>query len=94
MLWYFHSETLRGFYASEVYVVAADLDGAVAKAVEEYDIFIAKRLVDYGTDFLTDVYPDDPEYVVQAKACRDAFVAEATDKLRPIPSGAIIFHRS
>ena len=92
-LWHFHSEVLKGFYASEVYVSADDYNSALLKVLLFYDQYVAAMIQEFGTTFLTDSIEGDPEFTAESTSKRMEFRQEAITKLKPIPGDAVFFIR-
>lgn len=92
-LWHMHSDVLKGFYASEVYVSAYNKQSARASASEAFDRYIKMMEDDLNCNFLTEDMPWDPEYPTQLSELRRRFYDE-TDKLEELEHLADIYHRT
>lgn len=92
-LWAVHSQTLKGFYASEVYVVAATKEEAVRRAGEVYDTWIDEEVNSphWGYHPLVDD-PFDDDLPEQAAEVRARFMAEVEEKIFPQGIGLIFRH--
>lgn len=81
-LWHMHSDVLKGFYQSDVFVVAEDLESAVAAAMQGYDAWLEHRLLDMGLHpLIRDSFPDDDDHASEKAAKRVEFEIEARGKM-------------
>lgn len=102
-LWFCKSKVLRGFYQSQVVVVATGKEAAIDKAMEALDAYIDERLDDMWYVSL-DANPDDPsaewvtismddepkEAAAARHQAREAFRAELSKSITPIESGHLL----
>lgn len=91
-LWHFHSEVLKGFYGSEVYVVALDHQHAVDQAVMAYDDWLADQMGYHP--LIEDSDPGDEHHKEQSKEARKAFKEEAIFKISIVPAGRAFYRRT
>lgn len=60
-----HLKALRGFYASDVYVVAENREQALERALAALETYFDGQVQEFGVSFLirdSDNMPDDPEF--------------------------------
>lgn len=84
LLWTAHLDALRGFYASDVYVVAEDQDQALERVMAGLETYFDEEIEEFGISFLirdSDNMPDGPEFVQNRADWLDEVKAELTKKL-------------
>ena len=90
-----HLSTLRGFYASNVYVVAPDILQAVQRAMYGIKNYVAEQIQDYGGFFvLSCSQPDEPGHVEELAEFYVNVEFELRRRLVEIPEGVIVNVRS
>lgn len=94
ILWHAYSKMLQGFYASEVYVVAADQTEAVQLAMVAYDVWLQHETSDFFYDPLTSADPGDSEYQLEAAKKRTEFEHEMQQQLQVVENNAIILRKT
>lgn len=76
------SKSLKGFYCSDIYVVADTRTQAISRAVRAYDGWVKTQERNFGTDLRCDTLKGDPGYAEEAKGLRELFLAEVKRDLR------------
>lgn len=90
-LWHMHSETLKGFYASEVFAAGEDETTAIEAALRAYDYWLAEQIREYLIHPLVNMETDEDGYELEARKVREAFHSELKGKLKSVPRHATIF---
>ena len=86
-----HLESLRGFYASNVYVLAPDILQAVQRALRGIKSYVAEQIDDYGGFFVLNCsQPDEPGHAEELAEFYRRVEIELRRKLYEIPEGVII----
>lgn len=91
-LWHLHSATLKGFYASEVYVAAPNQGAAQELAFDAFLDYLDGCIEDMGFVPGHSLYEDDDDFAEQRQELVEAFNAELSN-LKEVPGGAAIFRR-
>ncbi len=101
-LWAAHLKTLKGFYASDVFVVAESLEEAITAALQAYDKYCQNYLESYGYwPFIEDSWLEDEleEYRYQEDEMPDCITQhrqkvedELKRELEPQPSAVLMIH--
>jgi hypothetical protein len=102
-LWVCYSSVLRGFYQSQVTVVADSKEDAIEKALAAFDDYVDCRIEEIGdvsfepfppvenSDLINVNYDDDTDEVAAArKRAREAFKAELEVRIEPVAKGALL----
>lgn len=102
-LWFCKSKVLRGFYQSQVVVVASHKEAAIDKAMEALDAYIDECLDDMwyvsldanpddpSADWITISMDDEPDEIAAARhQAREAFRTELSKAIAPIESGYLL----
>lgn len=89
-LWTAHIEALRGFYASDAYVVAENQEQALERLMAGVLAYIQAQVKDYYTCFLIDADPDEPEWDDQLALLMGQIEFEASSKLKEVVENVII----
>lgn len=89
-LWTARLDTLKGFYASHVHVVAATQGEAIETLLAGVRAYVATQIEEYFTFFPLACDPDDEEWEGQIADFYQRITAEAQEKLVPVPSGVVI----
>jgi hypothetical protein len=92
-LWHMHSEVLRGFYASEIYLVAETREVAIDLAIHAFKTWVESEEADYSYNPLIEAWPGEFEYPEQLRNLYDDFRTEAKAKLAVVSENAVIFRR-
>lgn len=86
-----HLESLQGFYASNVYVLAPDILQAVQRALRGIKSYVAEQIDDYGGFFVLNCsQPDEPGHTEELTEFYRNVQIELRRKLYEIPEGVII----
>ena len=91
-LWHLHSETVKGFYASEVFVAAPNQGAAQELAFDAFLIYLDNCIEDLGFIPGHNLDEEDPDFVPRRHALVKAFSAELP-RLREIPDQATVLRR-
>lgn len=89
-LWTANLETLKGFYASDAYVVAMTKEEALVGVMNGLRAYVEQEVNSYGYIPYTESYHGDPEWEPQLAAFYAEVQKEADEKLREVPTGVII----
>ena len=90
-LWHFHSEVLKGFYASEVYASARTKGGAIQYAGEAFDNWVKLYHDNMGYWPLIDDYFDEAcKAQEQIAELRRLLLEEAEAKFKIMGTAAIL----
>lgn len=87
-MWQILAMDFSGFYGTRIVVAAADRSEAVERATREADRFARARLAEMGFAYgMSATMPGIEEAIARR---RDAFRAEAWDRIEPLAAGAAV----
>lgn len=89
-LWHAYSKVLKGFYQSDVYVVAKTIEEAAHISTQEFSKGFDPKSNEVLFWVLLTSYPGDEEYEAEKAKLILAFHQEMLTKLEIVPSGVKI----
>ena len=89
-LWTAHLDALEGFYASDVYVGAADRETALARVMLGVPAYVADRVENYGCMPGISCCAYEDEWRDELVAFFTRVGTEAREKLQEVPGAVII----
>lgn len=92
-LWHMHSEILKGFYQSDIYVIAACRTAARITSILALNRHITEEAENFSYSFLVGEDPLDPEFEPKRSILLTNFALE-TQNLTKVNSGCIIALKS
>lgn len=89
-LWTAHLTSLRGFYASDAYVVAENRHSAAWRVLQGVQTYLDREIEESGYVALVDGDPDDPDWSDRARMFLVEIYQEALENLELVPGSVII----